>query len=89
MSQLNLIYEKEHEKEQLDTQIGEIQTLIDQLKQANHQRSEFVKNNNHRLQYDAVKRQYTSIHVTQGRFEVLFKIIEAQQKIITSRIKLM
>lgn len=61
-----------------------IQTLIKQLKQENHNRSEFVKNNNHRLQYTEVKRQYCSILATQSRFELLIQIIEAQQKIIKS-----
>tara|TARA_B100001093_G_scaffold514208_1_gene587732 strand:+ start:950 stop:1216 length:267 start_codon:yes stop_codon:yes gene_type:complete len=86
MSQLNIIYKKKFEKEQLDTHVDELQTLIEQLKQKNLQRSEFVRNNNHRLQYDEVKRQYISIYVTQGRFELLFKIIEAQQKMINSLI---
>jgi hypothetical protein len=84
MSQLNKIYEKQYKKELVDTHIINLQTLIGQFRQQNETRREFVKNNNHRLQYSQVKTQYISIHTTQSRFELLLKIIEAQQKVIIS-----
>jgi hypothetical protein len=86
MSQLNTIYEKQHEKKQLDTDVGEIETLMKKLKESNIHHGEFLKNvrAQNRLKYTNVREEYFPKFYTQYRFELLFKIIEAQQKMITS-----
>lgn len=55
---------------------------IEQLKQVNCQKKEFIRNNQHRIKYQPVRTAYCIIRNTQSRFELLFKIIESQQKII-------
>ena len=57
-----------------------IQSLINQLKQENHEKKEFIKNNVRRLKYKPVQCSYNSINTTQSRFELLLTIIEKQQE---------
>jgi len=81
---LNDIYRKQYEKQQMDKENGDIRLLMEQLKRENEERVEFKEKNLHRTKYQQVKNTYSVIYGTQSRFELLFKIIEAQQKIITT-----
>ena len=68
--------------------VKEIQFSINQLKQENDTRMDFINYNYHKIDVDSqVKCTCETIYLTQSRFELLLLIIEAQQEQINNLLK--
>lgn len=86
---LNDIYRKQYEKTIENNEILTIQSLIKDLKQINKSREKHSQSlwSSGRIKYDSSKREDVSIRLTQRRFDLLFNIVEKQQKLIHQLIK--